>query len=214
MAFPYPDGGGVVIAQLRGRVVARGSDEVVVDVGGVGLSVVVTARTAAALPVGEDCLLTTQLVVREDSLTLYGFADAAEREVFRTVQTVSGIGPRLALTMLTTLSADQIREAIAAEDVVALTSVPGVGRKSAQRLIVDLKDKLGASLAGGGNVSGAPATWRDQVSAALTGLGWAAGEAQEAVAVVAQRPEGAELSVPEALRLALQVLDHTPAVTR
>jgi len=202
-----------VIAQLRGQVAVRGVDEVVVDVGGVGLSVVVTARTAAGLAVGEECLLTTHLVVREDSLTLYGFVDAAEREVFRTVQTVSGIGPRLALTMLATLTADQIREAIASEDEAALTGVPGVGRKSAQRIIVDLKDKLGPPVVAGGTASTAPATWRGQVSAALTGLGWSAGEAQSAVSAVAQQPGGADLPVPEALRLALQVLDRTPAVT-
>lgn len=202
-----------MIAQLRGRVAVRGTDEVVVDVGGVGLSVVVTARTAAGLTVGEDCLLTTHLVVREDSLTLYGFADAAEREVFRTVQTVSGIGPRLALTMLTTLTADQVREAIAAEDVAALIAVPGVGRKSAQRMIVDLKDKLGVSATGGVTLGSTAATWGGQVTAALTGLGWSAAEAQAAVAGVAQQPGAADLPVPEALRMALQMLDHTPAVT-
>lgn len=184
----------------------------VVEVGGVGMSVVVSPRTAAGLEVGQECVLTTQLVVREDSLTLYGFADASEREVFRTVQTVSGIGPRLALTMLATMSADQIRSAIAAEDVAALTAVPGLGRKSAQRIIVDLKDKLDGPIAGAPNVS-APASWRTQVSAALTGLGWSAAEAQAAVSEVATRPEAGDLPVPEALRLALQVLDHTPAVS-
>ena len=134
-----------MIASLRGRVLSRAADEVVVEVGGVGLSVVVSPRTAADVDVGAECLLTTHLVVREDSLTLYGFADTGEREVFRTVQTVSGIGPRLALTMLSTLSAGQIREAIATEDVALLMTVSGLGRKSAQRLIVDLKDKLGVA---------------------------------------------------------------------
>ena len=202
-----------MIAQVRGRVAARGTDEVVVEVGGVGISVVVTGRTAATLEVGAECLLTTHLVVREDSLTLFGFADAGEREVFRTVQTVSGIGPRLALTMLATLTADQIREAIATEDIAALTTVSGLGRKSAQRLIVDLKDRLDVGPAGTAAIPAAASSWRAQVSAALTGLGWSAGEAQQAVAAVAQRPDAAALPVPEALRLALQVLDHTPAVT-
>src|SRR5690606_23099877 len=113
--------------------------------------------------------------------TLYGFADAGEREVFRTVQTVSGIGPRLALTMLATMTADQIRAAIAAEDVAALVAVPGLGRKSAQRIIVDLKDKLDGPVAGGTSTVSSQASWRTQVSAALTGLGWSAAEAQTAV---------------------------------
>jgi Holliday junction DNA helicase RuvA len=202
-----------MIAQLRGTVVSRSTDEVVVDVGGIGVSIVVTARTATGLEVGRECLLTTHLVVREDSLTLFGFADAGEREIFRTVQTVSGIGPRLALTMLATLTAEQIREAIRQEDVTALTAVPGVGRKGAQRIIVDLKDRFGASAATVDAGVSTTQSWRGQVSAALTGLGWSAAEAQHAVQVVAQGTGTDALSVPEALRLALQVLDHTPAVT-
>lgn len=201
-----------MIAHVRGRVAHRGTDEAVIDVGGVGLSVIITARTAATLEVGQDATLTTDLVVREDSLTLYGFADNSEREVFRIVQTVSGIGPRLALTMLATLSADQIREAIAAQDERVLTSVSGLGRKTAQRLIVDLKDRVGPVATGAAAVP-ATASWRLQVSAALTGLGWSAAEAQTAIATIAARPDAGELAVPEALKLALQVLDHTPAVS-
>lgn len=202
-----------MIAQVRGRVVFRGTDDVVVDVGGVGISVLVTPRTAADLETGAECLLTTHLVVREDSLTLYGFADVGEREVFRTVQTVSGIGPRLAMTMLATLTADQIREAIASEDVNALIAVPGLGRKGAARILVDLKDRLGAVNQPTGAQGPSSASWRIQVSAALTGLGWSAQEAQEAVTNVAQRTEAADLGVPEALRLALQVLDHAQTVS-
>lgn len=202
-----------MIAQVRGRVLYRGTDEAVIEVGGVGLTVQLAARTLARLQVGDEATLTTDLIVREDSLTLYGFADVAEREVFRTVQTVSGIGPRLALTMLATLTADQIREAIASEDERVLTSVSGLGRKTAQRIIVDLKDRIGPPV-GSGIAPGlsATASWRLQVSAALTGLGWSATEAQSAIATVAARPDAAEIGVPEALRLALQVLDHTPAV--
>ncbi len=201
-----------MIAQIRGQVVLRSAEEVVVDVGGVGISVVVTPRTAAGLEVGQQCLLTTHLVVREDSLTLFGFADVGEREIFRTVQTVSGVGPRLALTMLSTLTADQIRGAIADEDVAALMTVPGVGRKGAQRIIVDLKDRLGVTTAVADTGIPSEASWRTQVSAALTGLGWSATEAQTAVASVAQQPDSGRLTVPEALRHALQVLDRSPAV--
>ncbi len=202
-----------MIAQVRGKVLHRGTDDVVLEVGGVGLSLLITARTAASLEVGQEAILTTELVVREDSLTLYGFADAGEREVFRTVQTVTGIGPRLALTMLATLTADQIRQAIAGEDERVLTSVSGLGRKTAQRLIVDLKDRIGPVV--GVTPAAVPATaaWRLQVSAALTGLGWSVSEAQGAIATVAARPGAGELGVGEALRLSLQVLDHTPAVT-
>jgi Holliday junction DNA helicase RuvA len=202
-----------MIAQIRGQVVLRSAEEVVVDVGGVGISVVVTPRTAAGLEVGQQCLLTTHLVVREDSLTLFGFADVGEREIFRTVQTVSGVGPRLALTMLSTLTADQIRSAIADEDVAALMTVPGVGRKGAQRIIVDLKDRLGVTTAAADTGIPSEASWRTQVSAALTGLGWSATEAQTAVASVAQQPDSGHLTVPEALRQALQVLDRSPAVS-
>lgn len=202
-----------MIAQVRGRVLHRGTDEVVIEVGGVGLNVVVTGRTAASLTIGSEATLTTQMVVREDSLTLYGFADVGEREVFRTVQTVSGIGPRLALTMLATLTTDQIREAIATEDERVLMTVSGLGRKGAQRIIVDLKDRLTPVVGAQSSVVNAGGSWRSQVGAALTGLGWSVTEAQAALATVSQRPEAGDLSVPEALRLCLQVLDHTPAVT-
>lgn len=201
-----------MIAQIRGPVLQRGTDELVVEVGGVGLSLVVTPRTAATCEPGQQTTLVTELVVREDSLTLYGFATADEREIFRLVQTVTGVGPRLALTMLATLSADQIRQAIGSEDERTLTSVSGLGKRTAQRLIVDLKEKVGPAT----SPQAAPpatASWRLQVSAALTGLGWSVPEAQAAVADVAARPEAADLGVPEALRLALQLLDHTPAVT-
>lgn len=204
-----------MIAQLRGQVVSRGTDEVVIDVGGVGMSVVVTPRTAAGLDVGGTATLITHLVVREDSLTLFGFLDTGERDVFTGVQTVSGIGPRVAMAMLATLTADQIREAIATEDERVLTTVPGLGRKSAQRLIVDLKDRLvpTAGATGSAPAAGAAATsWRAQVSAALVGLGWSPVQAQEAVSAVAAQEGSEHLSVPEALRRALQTLDHTQAV--
>jgi Holliday junction DNA helicase RuvA len=201
-----------MIAQVRGRVLHRGSDDVVIEVGGVGLTIVAAGRTLASLEPGQEATLVTDLVVREDSLTLYGFATADDRAVFRLVQTVPGIGPRLALTMLATLTADQIRAAIGAEDERALTVVSGLGRKTAQRLIVDLKDTLGP-IAPTAAVPAATAAWRLQVNAALTGLGWSVTEAQTAIAQVAAAPDAVELPVAEALRRALQVLDHTPAVT-
>ena len=200
-----------MIARIRGRVVVRGVDSVVVEVAGVGIRVVVAPRTSADLREGEDCALVTELVVREDSLTLYGFADADERDVFLALQTVSGIGPRLALTALATLSAEQIRAAVSGEDIAVLTSVPGLGRKSAQRIILDLRDKLVTT-----GVTAIPGdhAWQEQVAAALTGLGWASADAAAALGAVAARPDASDLPVAEALRLALQALDRSEAVGR
>jgi len=203
-----------VISQISGRVLSRGADTLVVQVGGVGLKIAVTPRTAAGVDVGGECTLTTELVVREDSLTLYGFADASERDVFSTVQTVSGIGPRLAMTMLAGLAPDQIRAAVVNDDVAALTTVPGLGRKTAQRIILDLKDKLGGPAVDTVRLPGAAAGWRPQVVDALTGLGWSAAQAQEAVGAVAADPGGADLDVASALRRALILLDHSAGVGR
>ena len=132
-----------MIASVNGRVAAVSPDGAVVEVGGVGLSVQCTPGTIARLQVGETARLSTSLVVREDSLTLYGFADDDERSVFETVQTVSGVGPRLAQAMLAVHTPDALRRAVAAEDLTALMKVPGVGKKGAQRLVLELRDKLG-----------------------------------------------------------------------
>ena len=132
-----------MIAYVRGRVTASRPGEVVVDVGGIGLTVQCTPSTAAALRVGEDAQLPASLIVREESLTLFGFADEDERQVFELLQTASGIGPRLAQAMLTVHTPDDLRRAVATEDLVALTRVPGIGKKGAQRIVVELADKLG-----------------------------------------------------------------------
>jgi Holliday junction DNA helicase RuvA len=181
-----------MIASVRGRVLAVRLDSVVVEVGGgVGLVLLATPATLAGLRVGTETDLATSLVVREDSLTLFGFADADERDVFETVQTVSGIGPRLALAMLAVHTPEGLRTAVAAQDLTALMKVPGIGRKGAQRIVLELTDRLGAPSAGGAPGSGAapvvaPAGSRvhDQVVEALAGLGWSAKQAAEAVEVV------------------------------
>ena len=123
---------------------ALAPDGAVVEVGGVGLSVQCTPATLAALRIGEQAHLPTSLVVREDSLTLYGFADEDERVVFELLQTASGVGPRLAQAMLAVHGPDTLRRAVASEDLAALTQVPGIGRKGAQRIVLELKDRLGA----------------------------------------------------------------------
>jgi Holliday junction DNA helicase RuvA len=178
-----------VIASVHGEVLSVGLNTAVVEVGGVGLAVQATPATLAGLRVGSSARLATSLLVREDALTLFGFADTDEREVFETVQTVSGIGPRLALAMLAVHTPDGLRRAVADEDLAALQRVPGVGRKSAQRIVLELKDRLGAPAASGTGASSraVPGDRRGQVVEALTGLGW---PERAAVAAVEQVLDG------------------------
>ena len=132
-----------MIASVTGAVQAVRLDAAVVEVGGVGMLVQATPATLAGLRAGQQATLHTSLVVREDSLTLYGFTDADEREVFEVLQTVSGVGPRLALAMLAVHSPDGLRRAVADEDYATLQRVPGIGRKGAQRIVLELGDRLG-----------------------------------------------------------------------
>lgn len=202
-----------MIAFVSGQVTALAPDTAVIEVGGVGMAVQCAPNTLAALRVGRPARLSTSLVVREDSLTLYGFADDDERQVFELLQTVSGVGPRLAQTMLAVHSPDALRAAVSAGDEKALTAVPGIGKKGAQRLLLELKDRLGAPLgtgAGGGAAAPAPASWREQLHSALLGLGYATREADEAVAAVAPQAEAAaEPNVGALLRSALQSLNRS-----
>ncbi|RNI22850.1 Holliday junction branch migration protein RuvA [Flexivirga caeni] len=195
-----------MIAALRGTVLHAGLDQVVVDVGGVGLLTHTTPGTAAALRTGGEAALATTLVVREDALTLYGFASADERDLFELVQTVSGVGPRIALAMLAVASPDQIRAAIAGGDVAALVKTPGIGKKGAERIVLELKDKVGpvASEAPQPQVA-ATSGGHGQVSEALVGLGWSAKQADDAVAKVAAADPGVT-EVSALLRAALREL--------
>ncbi|SHM50934.1 Holliday junction branch migration protein RuvA [Actinacidiphila paucisporea] len=203
-----------MIAFVSGQVAALAPDTAVIEVGGVGMAVQCAPNTLAALRIGKPARLSTSLVVREDSLTLYGFADDDERQVFELLQTVSGVGPRLAQTMLAVHAPDALRAAVAAGDEKALTAVPGIGKKGAQRLLLELKDRLGAPLGGAGAVSGgagrAAPSWSEQLHAALLGLGYATREADEAVAAVTPQAEAAaEPNVGALLRSALQSLNRT-----
>lgn len=200
-----------MISSLRGPVTHVGLDHVVVDVGGVGMLVHTTPATASACRRGSETTLATSLVVREDSLTLYGFGAAPDRDMFETVQTVSGVGPRLALAMLSVMGPDQLAAALSTGDAKALTTIPGIGAKSAQRLVLELRDKVGAVRGTGSTPSGAPAAvpghepWRGQVQEALVGLGWSAKQAGDAVErVAAQAAPDAEIAA--LLRLALREL--------
>jgi holliday junction DNA helicase RuvA len=176
-----------VISSVRGEVLSLGLDHAVVEVGGVGLAVQATPSTLARLRRGQPARLDTALVVREDSLTLFGFADAAEREMFLLLQTVSGVGPRVALATLAVLDPAALSHALADGNLTTLMSVPGIGRKGAERLVVELRDKVappGAADAADGAALTSPVaagTLRDQVVEALVGLGFAAKPAEKAV---------------------------------
>jgi Holliday junction DNA helicase RuvA len=207
-----------MIAFVAGRVAALAPDGAVVEVGGVGMSVQCTPGTLARLRVGEAAHLPTSLVVREDSLTLYGFADDDERTVFELLQTASGVGPRVAQAMLGVHPPDAIRRAVATEDLAALMLVPGIGKKGAQRIVLELKDRLGAVRGSSpGSQQGqhvdAAAAWRQPLHAALLGLGWSAREADEAVAATAPLAEeavaaGTEPDIALLLRSALRSLSR------
>lgn len=194
-----------MIASVRGTVESVRLDSAVVEVGGIGLRVQATPATLAGLRRGTDAQLSTSMVVREDSLTLYGFADDDEREVFEILQTVSGVGPRLALAVLAVHQPDELRTAVAGEDIVALTKVPGIGRKGAQRILLEIGDKLGPAH---GAVRAAPAGAQDsqpEVVDALVQLGWSAKAAEDAVTSVLADP-AADREVAAVLRAALQYL--------
>ncbi|WP_394435512.1 Holliday junction branch migration protein RuvA [Streptomyces sp. SGAir0957] len=201
-----------MIAFVSGPVAALAPDTAVVEVGGVGMAVQCTPNTLSTLRVGQQAKLATSLVVREDSLTLYGFADDDERQTFELLQTASGVGPRLAQAMLAVHSPDALRRAVSTGDEKALTAVPGIGKKGAQKLLLELKDRLGEPLGTGGPAIGTAVTsgWRDQLHAALIGLGYATREADEAVTAVTPQAEAAESpQVGQLLKAALQTLNRT-----
>lgn len=193
-----------MIASVTGVVAAVQPSAVVIEVGGVGMSVACTPQTAASVRAGDGLALHTSLVVREDSLTLYGFLDTEQRDVFELVQTVSGVGPRTALAVLATLSPADLRQAIASEDLASLTRVPGIGTKGAQRLVIELKDRL-RTVARPGDVPSSDA--HGTVRAALVSLGWSSKDADRAVAAVSA-DVGTEPDVQMLLRAALQHLDR------
>ncbi len=190
-----------MIALLSGRLAASALGEVVVEVCGVGYRVRV-APGAAPGRLGEDVTLHTHLAVREDALTLYGFGDAAARDLFETLLSVTGVGPKMALAALGTLGADGLRRAVVTQDVAALTVVPGVGKKGAQRIILELRERLGAiatdSVPG---ADGSSADARGEVREALAALGYGTAELRRAMAALPDTPEAAaEDLLREALR--------------
>jgi Holliday junction DNA helicase RuvA len=200
-----------MIAFVRGTVADVTLTSAVVEVGGVGLELNCTPGTLASLRAGAEAMLPTSMIVREDSMTLFGFLDDDEKSLFEMLLTASGVGPKLAQAMLAVLSPDELRRAVTTEDVKTLTRVPGIGQKGAQRIVLELKDRIGAptgaSLPRAASGAAPAAAWRDQVHAGLVGLGWSAKEAEKAVEVVApQAEETAEPDVASLLRAALRSL--------
>ncbi|MDQ7991380.1 MAG: Holliday junction branch migration protein RuvA [Propionicimonas sp.] len=193
-----------MIAHLRGVVAAIGATWVVVDVGGLGVRALCTPATAGAQRIGAETTLATSLIVREESLTLYGFSGPDERDCFELVQTASGIGPKIALSVVSVLGPDELRAAVAGGNIAALTRVPGIGAKGAQRLILELKDRIG-QLAVASQAGGPASGWREQVQAGLEGLGWSSRDAAAACDRVADLAE-TEASVAVLMRAALRTL--------
>jgi Holliday junction DNA helicase RuvA len=189
-----------MISLLSGTVRSIHSDRLVVEVGGFGLSVLVTPTTATQVSLGSQIQLFTSLVVREDSLTLFGFVNEESRSLFELVQTVSGIGPKVALSILGALTPEDLSRAIAQEDIGAIEKVPGIGRKGAQRMILELKGKL-SDLSHAQLYKGHQPAWREQLSSALVSLGFSPKESDNAISAVVTDlqsdgvdPSGVELS--------------------
>jgi len=184
-----------MIARLRGQVVDRGPEWLLIDVGGVGYQVFAPTGTIAAARAGAEMTLHTHLVVREDSMTLYGFADAHEQRLFQTLIGVSGVGPKVGLALLSVSGADELAYAIVQGNAAALARAPGVGQKLASRIVLELREKLGA-----GAPAGIPGVESEEVVAALMGLGYSQAVAADAVARI-DLPAAAPIE--EKVRLAL-----------
>lgn len=194
-----------MISSVNGIVLEIRPDALVVSIGGVGLLVMASPDVISTAKIGEPITLHTSLVVREESLTLFGFTSGDSRELFELIQGVSGFGPRLAFTILSFLTPEQLREAISSGDVARLTKTPGVGAKGASRLILELKDRIGYTSTG----NSATTEWEHQVEQALIGLGWSAKDSASAVTSLKSQYGDTELTVAELLKHALQLLGRT-----
>lgn len=194
-----------MIASVRGEIIDIALDHTVIEAAGVGYKVMATPSTLATLRRGTEARLVTAMIVREDSQTLYGFADADARDLFSTLLGVSGVGPKIALATLAVYDAPALRQALADGDVTALTRVPGIGKRGAERMILELRDKIAATAsAGGASAATGGHAVRAPVVEALVGLGFAAKQAEEACdKVLANDPDA---STSAALRAALNLL--------
>jgi len=195
-----------MIATLSGTVKTLSPDRTVIEVGGIGMSVLINAHTSASLTVGAHANLFTSLVVREDSLTLFGFSDEPSRVLFELVQTVSGIGPKVALSILGALTPSELAHAVNTENISAIEKVPGIGKKGAQRLILELKSKISDFGQGSYTRTHQP-VWREQLASALVSLGFSAKDSDDAInSVLSDIPQEAiaQMEIGELLKLALQ----------
>lgn len=191
-----------MIASVRGEVIDIALDHAVIEAAGVGYKVMATPSTLANLRRGNESRLITAMIVREDSMTLYGFADGDARDLFLTLLGVSGVGPKIALATLAVYDPQALRQALADSDVAALTRVPGIGKRGAERMVLELRDKIGPVTPGSSGFTGHAV--RAPVVEALVGLGFAAKQAEEATdKVLANDPEATTAS---ALRAALSML--------
>lgn len=195
-----------MIASVRGEVLDIALDHAVIEAAGVGYKVMATPTTLSTLRRGAQVRLITAMIVREDSMTLYGFPDSGARDVFTTLIGVSGIGPKIALATLAVYDADALRRALADGDVTALTRVPGIGRRGAERMVVELRDKIGPAGAAPVNANGHAV--RGPVVEALVGLGFAVRQAEEATDTVlaSAKEQDEDATTTGALRAALSLL--------
>ena len=195
-----------MIATLSGIVKSLSPERAIIEVGGVGMNVLINTHTSSSLSIGAPAHLYTSLVVREDSLTLYGFSDESSRAVFELVQTVSGVGPKVALSILGALTPSELAHAVNTENISAIEKVPGIGKKGAQRMVLELKSKLSDFGHVGQRISHQP-VWREQLTSALVSLGFSAKDSDEAINSVLSNVSQEEISSMELgdlLKLALQ----------
>ena len=196
-----------MISTVTGTIRSLSQDKLVIEVGGVGLSVLINPPTSLALTLGAQTTLYTSLVVREDSLTLFGFLSEEVRNLFELVQTVSGVGPKVALSIMGALTPEDLARAISQEDTSAIERVPGIGKKGAQRMILELKGKL-SDLSSGTTYKGHQPAWREQLLSALVSLGFSPKESDSAISYVVNDLQGndqdpASMELSELLKLAL-----------
>ena len=190
-----------MIAFVKGTLTEISALGAVVDVGGVGMNLLTSANALKGKKVGDQVQVPTVMVVREDHMTLYGFADANEKDMFLLLQTISGVGPRMALNLISVMGEQKLSNAIANSDIGSLTAVPGIGKKGAQRLILELSDKIASPK------NSAITSWRESLITALVGLGWNRKDASSAAEQVPTPENEADLS--DSLRTALKLLSKT-----
>jgi len=190
-----------MISSIAGTVKSSSANSIVVEVGGVGVLLQVPARVASSVALGNSVSFHTYLIVREDALTLYGFTEISERDFFELLLSVTGVGPKVAQSILASSDASIIASAILTSNHKLLESVPGLGKKGAQRLVLELKDKVGGFVGGASQVN---LSITNQVENALQGLGYSAKEAALMVAQIAGNQKIDKLELSEILKLALK----------